>query len=301
MNPLESRVIKAMHKDQEIQKKFQSEMGISPEFLSELVQRVLYLIAQRINEQNPDKEYVMVVFTGATAGFVHAFTAVEELMLSGLEVRIVLSDSAERIYGDIIKKRLLSWPTASLSSGERWFCELKGAKGVIVPMLSVSALSKVSRLMADSLTTNLILQALFMGKPVVAAIDGCEPGNSDRQKLGLDSGTPALQQALGQLLIRLNDFGCSLVRCHDLGWMSKRLLTGMEDRSEGKKKPENVLPVRQDSQEIAVSSPLSAKMVDSALVRQALRENRIVKIDQGGVITPLALELAQKYGLQIIK
>jgi hypothetical protein len=290
-----------MHKDQEIHNQLQSELGIRPELLSELVQRVLFLIAQRLHEQNPDKDYVLVVYTGATAGFVQSFQAVELLMLSGLEVRIVLSDSAELLYGDKIKERLLSWPTARLTSGERWFCELKGAKGVIVPMLSVNALSKVSRLMADSLTTNLILQALFMGKPVVAAIDGCEPGNSDRQNLGLDRGNSALQQALGQLLIRLNDFGCCLVKSCDLGWVSKRLLTGKEDRSGGNSKPANTLLARGDSPEMAVTSALKAKMVDTALVRQALRENRVVKMSQGGVITPLALELAQKHGLQIIQ
>lgn len=290
-----------MHKDQEIKELFRHEVGISPELLSELVQRVLYLIAQRLNEQNLDEEYMLVVFTGATAGFVQAFSAIEQLMLSGVEVRIVVSDSAQHIYGDKIKERLLSWPTASLSSGESWFCELKGAKGVIVPMLSVSALSKISLLMADSLTTNLILQALFMGKPVVAAIDGCEPGNIDRQKLGLDSGTPALQQALGERLIRLSDFGASLVKSRDLGWVSKRLLNGVEDVSRVKSMSENVVTIPLERNEAIVSSPLTAKMVDTAIVRKALREKRVINISQGGVITPLALEVAQKHGLQIIK
>jgi len=287
-----------MTNDQELKVRFQSERGLSPELLSELVQRVLYLIAQRMSEGNNENEYVLVVFTGATAGFVQAFSAVEHLMLSGLQVRIVLSDSAREIYGDKIEERLLSWPTASLMTGETWFCDLKAARGVVVPMLSVSALSKISGLMADSLPTNLILQALFMGKPVVAAIDGCQPGNEDRMQLGLDSGTPALQKALGERLIRLNDYGCNLVKTSDLGWVAGCLLGNSVETNT---KKEAITPAGIQIIGDEHAGPLTAKMVDTALVRRAIREKKAIQLGASGVITPLALELAQQQGLQIIQ
>lgn len=286
-----------MTRNQELKERFQSERGLSPKLLSELVQKVLYLIAQRMSEENDKQEYVLVVFTGATAGFVQAFSAIEQLMLSGMQVRIVMSDAAKAIYGDKIDERLLSWPTASLLSGETWFCDLKAAKGVVVPMLSVSALSKISGLMADSLTTNLILQALFMGKPVVAAIDGCQPGNDDRKQLGLDSGTPALQEALGQRLIKLNDFGCSLVKSGDLGWVSSCL---MKNPVQPVMNSENKTTTKTAMDTAEGGGTLTSKMVDTALVRRAIREKKAIQLGASGVITPLALELAQQQGLQII-
>lgn len=287
-----------MINEQELVESFSNKKAVNPELFSELVQRVLYLIAQRLHEQNEEEFYAIAVFTGATAGFREALASLEQLMMSGTEVRIVLSNSAERIYGERIRERLLPWPTASLSTGERWFCELEGAKGVVVPMLSVNTLSKVSGLMADSVATNLILQALFMGKPVVAAIDGCEPGNSDRKKLALDGGTSALQQALGERLLRLNDFGCSLVKSRDLGWFCGRLL---DEKNQPPVTPENkvIAPVKLPA--ATSDGTLSVTMVDAALVRQAVREKKNIKIGSGGVITPLALELAQQQGLQITK
>jgi len=290
-----------MYKEQEIKDNFRSEKGMSPELLSELVQRVLYLIAQRLNEQKQQDEYVVAVFTGATAGFKEALSGLEQLMMSGIQVRIVLSDSAQCIYGNRIQERLLPWPTASLMDGESWFCDLKAAKGVVVPMLSVSALSKVCGLIADTLTTNLILQALFMGKPVVAAINGCEPGNSDRKTLGLDSGTQALQRALGEQLIRLSDYGCNLVRSSDLGRVCGRLVNEKSEKDDLSINPENKIISLQEIPEATNGGPLIATLVDAGLVRRALREKIVISIGARGVITPLALELAQVQGLQIIK
>lgn len=271
---------------------------INPQLLAELVQRVLHLIARRLNEQSDTKHNVLAVFTGTTAGFKEALSSLEQLMLRGTALRIILSDSAERIYGDRIEERLLAWPTASLSRGERWFCELEQAGAVVVPMLSVNTLSKVSALMADSVATNLILQALFMGKPVIAAIDGCEPSNVDRKKLSLDKGTPALQQALAGRLLRLSDFGCNLVKSRDLGQVSGRLL-GKANQPACNQRGISSVPVAPP--QAVVPGILDANLVDTVLVRRAIREKKNITIGSGGVITPLALELAQQQGLQITR
>ncbi len=287
-----------MYMEKGLAEVFENRHAISTEQLSILVRRVLHLIAQRLYEQNGKDSYVIAVFTGATAGFSQVLSGLEQLMLTGTEIRIVLSHSAERVYGDRIEERLLPWPIASISTGERWFCELEGSKGVVVPALSVNSLSKISCLMADSVATNLILQALFMGKPVVAAIDGCEPGNKDRKTLALDNGTPALQQALGEHLLRLNDFGCTLVKCHDLGSFCSNVFA---EKNEQKITTDLYQAGQTKSSPAKTGGTLTATMVDSALVRRAIREQKTIKIGQSGIITPLALELARQQGLQISK
>jgi hypothetical protein len=97
-------------------------------------------------------------------------------------------------------------------------------------------------------------------------------------------------------LIRLSDFGCSLVRSAELGGVCCKTF------GEAQEKNPPTTPVVSFPEPVAPQqdTPLIANMVDTALVRRAIRENRTIKTGARPVITPLALELARKHGLQII-
>ena len=69
-----------------------------------------------------------------------------------------------------------------------WLKALKKARAVAVPMLSLNTLSKLSMLLADNTATNIVLHALLMGKPVVAARNGADPRDKGREGLGFHRG-----------------------------------------------------------------------------------------------------------------
>lgn len=288
-----------------IEGKTEGIMG-SDQWITELVQRVLYAIALRQQEEN---EYAVAVFTGATAGLTEALIGLETLLISGLSMKIVLSESARHLYGNVVDKRLLPWPGAKIMEPANWFTEIQKSTGIIVPMLSVNALSKASALMADSLTGNIILQGLFMGKPLVAAIDGAAPGGDGRKALGLDKGCVGLQRAVGERLIQFADLGSSLTWASDLGIVGQRILMGDTDAKKTEQNTPLFTPGDKPKQALCtnviqnvfshIQQPLRVNVVDAAMVRKANREGTAIQAIAGAVFTPLARELAQQYGTRV--
>ncbi len=279
------------------------------QWISEVVRQVLYTIADR---KACDKTYVLAVFTGATAGFKQALSSLEFLMLSGISLRVVLSESANHLYGDVVEKQLLAWPCANLLETRNWFDQVKQSKGIVVPMLSVNTLSKTCALTADSLAGNILVHALFSGKPMVAAIDGCAPDSEDRKTMGLDRGTPALQQVLANRLVQLSDFGCCLARSQDMGGVTRRILG--QKHVDG---PDWV--VKSSAPPLGMTSDIGmdpnqkrslvsqarqiepVSLVNAAMVRSAQRNGGRIQTAANTVITPLARDLALRFGIEFTR
>lgn len=273
----------------------------SAEF-EDLVQKVLHAVALAMAAQKPD-QYLLTVFTGGTAGFSQALSGLESLMLNGMKLRVVMSESAGFMYGDVVENKILSWPNACTMETGNWFAQVQKCTGVVVPMLSVASLSRVVTLAPDTLATNIILQALFMGKPVVAAIDGAAPGSADRAVLGLDQGTSALNAALARRLIDLSDFGARLTLSPDLGPVT---LNAVEEKNvpvTGNISPAASSVVAVSGGNKAVSVPRRAnallRVVDASHVRVAKSTGGIITAAPGAIITPLAFELAKEWGIKI--
>ena len=278
----------------------------SEQWIGELVQRVLYAIAQR---QQNEKEYAIAVFTGGTIGLKEALIGIETLLVHGLSMRIVLSESARHLYGSVVDERLLPWPGVTLMEPEKWLIQIKKSTGIIVPMLSVNTLSKASALMADSLTGNIILQGLFMGKPLVAAIDGAVPGGAGRKALGLDSGSSGLHRAVAERFIQFSDLGGSLTWSSNLGVVGQGILMGETEIKKTEQNSPLFTSGDQHKQTLShkafddvishIQKPSRVSVVDAATVRKANREGVAVQAMAGALFTPLAKELAQKYGTRV--
>ena len=257
---------------------------LKKEMIAALVEQVLYAIAEK--QQKDD--YVIVVYTGATAGFSEGLIALERVLLSGMKLRILCSEMSSYLYGDVLKKRILNWPGTEVMEQAKWLTQLRHAKGVIVPSLSVAALGKVTSLIADSVATNLILQSLFMGKNPIIAIDGVLPGNEERKQLGLDSTTPALRQAVTDRLQLLAGFGATL--CHSTELCSLAVnSTASVTSPEITTQPVTKVPKKQ----------ISNAVIDAATVRAAVRNAQDINAAKGAVITPLAHEIACRHGITI--
>jgi hypothetical protein len=227
---------------------------------------------------------LIVVFSGATVAFQEAIRQVRVLVLDGFKVNLAFSPNADGIFGQTIRNELAGFPHIREVEPGKWLSELIEARAVVCPLLSVNTVSKVAQLIADNLVTNLILHALFTGKPVILAGNGADPSGTGRSKLGFDKGNRALSLAISDRMQTVTDYGCRLTDVHRLGEAVNSIL-GSEA---------NLNPESTERGPGADRRPLNrrGKVVTAADIRHAHRLGAAIEISSGSVITPLGRELA---------
>jgi len=262
----------------------------------ELLQRIVSLVMERLVARFADgsRGTLVVVFTGATVAWSEAVLQLRSLILDGFRLQLCFSQSAAQIYGASMEDQLKGLPHITSVPQDKWFGALKDARGVVVPLLSVNTLSKLSLLIADNPATNLILHALFLGKPVAAAGDGVDPGpDSGRRRLGFRYGTPALEQAVRQRLKTLESFGCRVTRTSDLRSAVNALLP-VDKRKESE--PSNAgggsvrSRIRHRKKTVTAVDVVHARSLGADLI-----------LPPGSLVTPLARDLASQHGVTIIR
>ena len=93
----------------------------------------------------------------------------------------MFSRGADTLYAKYLWGELEGFPHVMAFNEAEWLHNLKDAKAVVVPVLSLNTLSKLSLLLADNFTSNVLLHALFAGKPVVMARNGTDPSDKVRR------------------------------------------------------------------------------------------------------------------------
>jgi hypothetical protein len=236
---------------------------------------------------------LLVVFSGATAGFAEAVQQVRLLVLDGYRIQLAFSRAAEELYGQLVRKQLAGFPHISSVEATNWLTALKEARAVVVPLLSVNTISKLSQLIADNLATNLLLHALFMGKPVIAAKDGADPTGKGRRDLNFHRGSPALSRALLRRLRTVADYGCQLTEVKRIREATNSAITTET----------GLLPKSRRADEHPVGSMFihAGKVITAANVLQAHRLGVDLGFHPGSLITPLAQDVAEKYGVALVE
>ena len=258
------------------------------------VQRIVAEVIRRLVARlggDGSRGTVVTVFTAATAAFNEAVRQVGALTIDGYRVQLLFSQAAEQLFGRAVRDRLTGFPHVGSVEPAKWLSALKEADAVIVPLLSVNTVSKLSLLIADNVIHNLILHALFMGKPVIAARNGADPTGRGREELGFHKGTPALRQALMQRLQTLTDYGCYLTDVQGLRDTLNVVLAGTKAS----------LAVQPDQTSHPSNSTLNrlGKVVTAADILNAHRLGANLSIASATLITPLARDLAMHYRVAV--
>lgn len=262
------------------------------EYIRRVAVEVIGRLAVRLGADG-SRGNVLAVFTGATAGFQKAVQQVRGLVLDGYRVSIVFSNAAEDLYGSSLMDQLAGFPHISRMEPGKWLSALKEAQAVVVPLLSVNTLAKLSMLIADSAAANVILHALFMGKKVIAARDGANHGGSGRETLGFNRGNFTLQRAVLERFKIVEDYGCLLADVDELRSRLNFVLSHGED-SPGEVENLPARPVRS-----LVSC--SGKIATSAEIRHAHSLGADLMLSRAALVTPLARELAARYGVSLVE
>lgn len=258
------------------------------------MQRVIAEVLRRLVTQagtSGERGNVIVVFTGATAGFNEAIQQVRSLVVRGFRPQLVFTRSAELLCGPVIWKELEDFPQVVPFDDSRWLRNLKDAKAVVVPLLSVDTLSKLSLLIADNLASNLLLHALFTGKPLILAQNGVDPTDKGRVELHFDHCNPVLAAAIRERMEVVRSYGCEVV---DVCGLTTALQAALEPKRRA---------IRTTGHSDGVAKPAyfshEGKIITAADVLRAQQSGEPVRLHDSQVITPLARELAQKHGVLV--
>ncbi len=231
---------------------------------------------------------VLMLFSGASTGYVAGLKAIRMLSGAGHPLHVVLSASAVHVIGeDNVRKA----GAEKISGPDTWLNAPKvigETDVVLVPTLSMNTAAHLALGLMDSLLTTLILGARLADKPVVAVSAGADPnGCGGRVFSATNSGAPALRAMLSSHLETLGTFGIRLVDDGQFLWASAQAVAGGSTDS----KPNN-----------ATSAPATLRL--SGLVTASdlsgLTQGATVSLADGARLTPLAQEMLERQRARVL-
>lgn len=234
------------------------------------------------------KGRLLVIMTGGTIGAETALKELEEsLGQSRVDVDVMLSAAASRIHrAEKIKERLKA-NRVYIEGAER-IQNLKEYSGVIVAVLSRNTAAKAANLILDSYGVELMIDALMLGIPVIAAKDAADAEGPQWSKLGFNRTNDNLKRAFAKNLSILETYGVQLCSADTLGDAVEKVIFGQKavERSEAPCS----CAVRVDK------NPITRNDIAPYLIK-----GQEISIPKDALITPLAQDLVRDFGLKIIR
>lgn len=235
---------------------------------------------------------VLAIFTGGTIGLDQALTELRSIQSFTSAITVVLSTAAEKIIGTAkIRETLGGHVTIVTAQSDYPGKLLREADVVLVPVLTQNTAAKVAQTLADSLASTLIMQALMLGKPVVAAQNAADPEDDWRIKGKMGYVSPGLLKALKNNLQKLAEYGVQVVQADSLAAVTRQHLQA-----------EAVVQAPAASPAVKTGAAASKKAVlTAAAIQEAARSKaKTVTVATGTIVTPLALETAREHGVEVV-
>ena len=227
----------------------------------------------------------LVIFTGGTLGLDASLEQLKNIQADHVRLRpVVLSEAAERIIGVTrVKESLGADVLITTSRSDYPGKELREADIVLMPVLTQNTAAKLAYTLADSLVPTLVLQALMLGKPVVAAANAADPYDRERRQKGMCNQQPALLAKLAENLKTIQNYGIELVSAEKLNAAVQQILFRQQ-------------------QPAGLQKTLQKKVLDAEAVRTAvLAGQKIIVVDEHTILTPLALDVVRELQAEIVR
>ncbi len=253
--------------------------------LDKIVARVLALLGGQ--PVDTSRRSVLMLFSGASTGYVVGMEAIRRLTGAEHALTVVLTPAA---YHIITPEQVRKAGAARIIAPGEWVDApglVKQADLVLIPTMSMNLAARLALGLMDSLITTLALGSLLAGKGVVIVKDGADPDGNAGLVFGATDGTaPLLRQTLAGHLGTLSDYGMELVAEADfLFTVEQRLLAPASPTLSP-----SVLPA-------AATVARRAGFV-TATDLQALPTGSALRLAAGARLTPQAQDLARR--LQLI-
>jgi hypothetical protein len=264
--------------------------------IDKIVARVLALL--RGETVNTSRRSVLLLFSGASTGYVVGMEAIRRLTNADHALTVVMTPAAhEIITPDKVK---LAGATKIIGPGE-WTDApglVRRTDLVLIPTLSMNLAARLALGLMDSLITTLALGSLMAGKAVVAVKDGADPfGNAGRVFGATETAAPLLRQTLAGHLATLAAYGIEMVSEADfLFTMEQRLLA---DAAAGQGSAA-ATPFQASQPAMVAGSNGSKATFVTAQDLQGLPAGSAVRLATGSRLTPQAHDLARRLNLTLM-
>ena len=277
-----------------------SKMSFEEAFISVVSDYVVQEVVKRYLERS---KKALVLFSGALIGIQEAYDNLKQLKEDGWSLTVVMSASAKEIISvETIKEKI--GPDAIYAEGDpvAYRKLVDECNYVIIPTLTINTTAKVANAINDNLLTNIIYRSMSVGKPIVAAIDGCCPDNEVRNKMGFKA-NEAYRAKLRSNLEAVQSYGIVLTSAKNLFKKVNKVLAGSVSFS-------NVCKAEPKAEAKAVKS--KAKPVAGGAVRLDKnvisrndillnRQYKTIIVGKRANVTALAQDEAFHYGITIVK
>ena len=245
----------------------------------------------------------LVLFSGALIGIQEAYDCLNQLKSEGWSLTVAMSQSAKEIISENTIREKIG-PDAIYAEGSPvdYRKLVEECNYVIIPCLTINTTAKVANGISDNLLTRIISRSMIVGKPIVAAIDGCCPDNAVRAKMGFHV-TEAYKVRLRKNLEALRDYGIVLTSSKNLAQKVNQVLSGSFSFSN----THMTKTEAKDDQKKVKAQPLAGGTVrldKNVISRNDILLNRQYKtiiVGKRSNVTALAQDEAYKYGIQIVK
>lgn len=159
---------------------------------------------------------------------------------------------------------------------------LQKADVIILPTLCLKTAAKIASLICDEQESGIVFTALLQGKKVLASNDGfmvCDILANE-----------SLRKEIDQILKKLEDFGVVFCPTEELNTTFQKMLT----RNEKPKAPSS------PSERNKENSSNGLKLITAKVIHMAVDgKQNTIRLAPGGIVTPLARDLAKEYLIKI--
>jgi len=160
---------------------------------------------------------------------------------------------------------------------------LERADVLVLPTFCLKVGAKVANLVCDDHGSGIVFSALAWGKKILASRDGF--------LINKTLSNPKIREEIDRIMKKLEDYGVIFSPTDQLGTMFRQiaLVSRKPGDHEGKKDRNS-------------GDALSLRIVTARDINKAANDKKnSIRVAAGGVITPLAGDLAKEYGIKIIR
>jgi hypothetical protein len=239
------------------------------------------------------KHRVLVLFSGASSGYVAGMDALQALSQGGHQLTVVMTASAMHVIGEDNARKAGATRIVGVDEWANPPGMIQNTDLVLIPTLSMNSAARLALGLMDSLVSTLVLGARLAGKPVIAVCDGANPYGNGGRVFGDDNTVaPALRARLADNLTTLMSYGIHLVTQDAFLHALFRQLNqpdGMVSETI------NHAPVM-----TAQNSSNGANHILTAGDLMAYQPGETVKHSAGTRLTPLAQETVRRMALRLV-
>lgn len=261
-----------------------------------LVQRIIDEVIKRLNNQ---PKTALVCFTGAAIGYTNGLKAMEKLRKDGWQLKVLVTDSSKQVLDlEKIKKTLDVDQVYTNDNAAELKEFVKTVDEIILPTLTINTAAKIAHGIADTPVLTTISQAIMSGKHFISAIDGADPDDEVRAKLGMGKVPAGYRKVLRDNLATLGTFGWTLCAAADLYEVCAEKPVS-ESESPAAAAPKAAAPAAP-----AAASAEGDVIVSHIVSRKDLmprKGQKVVKVRKDAIITAFAAEAAEEFGMKLVR